>query len=69
MYRSNLGSQYETQANRLAADILMRAKLVRETYREDPDIASLARKFGVSTAAMEIRLKSLRIILPDKQGA
>ena len=60
MYRSHLGSIYETQANRLAADILMPIRLLKLSYQTDKSAQSLARKFGVSTAAMEIRLKALR---------
>ncbi|HEY1796355.1 MAG TPA: ImmA/IrrE family metallo-endopeptidase [Stellaceae bacterium] len=59
MYRSNLASIYETQANRLAADILMPAALVEDEFRNYRDIALLARRFDVSAAAMEIRLHSL----------
>jgi Zn-dependent peptidase ImmA (M78 family) len=64
MYRSDLSSAYETQANRLAAEVLMPSKLVRFEYSQAPvdkhlRASWLALKFKVSSAAMEIRLKSL----------
>ena len=62
MYRSMLSSEYETQANRLAAEILMPANLVKREFANDQDVTSLARKFDVSLAAMEIRLRGLRLI-------
>ena len=62
MYRSDLSTSHETQANRLAADILMPGHLLRREFAATNDIAALARRFDVSTAAMEIRLKSLRLI-------
>jgi hypothetical protein len=66
MYRSELSDAYETQANRLAAEILMPSKLVRFEYSHAPvdthlRASWLALKFKVSSAAMEIRLKSLRL--------
>lgn len=51
--------QHEVQANRLAAQIVMPGKLVREKFIEKPSVADLATDFGVSKAAMEIRLKTL----------
>jgi predicted transcriptional regulator len=62
MYRSDLSTAHETQANRLAADILMPGHLLRREFAETKDVAVLARRFDVSMAAMEIRLKSLRLI-------
>lgn len=59
MYRSHLSTDYESQANRLAADIVMPKNRVREQYGLDPNPASLAKKFEVSQQAMEIRIKHL----------
>jgi hypothetical protein len=59
MYRSALGSGYETQANRLAADILMPVGLVAKWRQRIPDAKDLARAFQVSPAAMDIRLKGI----------
>lgn len=62
MYRSTLTSRKETEANRLAADIVMPAKAVRlELERlgglRTEDIAEeLASMFRVSIPAMKIRL-------------
>lgn len=62
MYRSNLTSRKETEANRLAADIVMPAKVVgRELERlggkrTDESIEKLAALFQVSVSAMKIRL-------------
>jgi IrrE N-terminal-like domain len=63
MYRSKLGGQYERQANRLAADILMLAGLVRGYYRGGTmSYANLGEAFDVSTDAMRIRLQELKLI-------
>lgn len=51
--------QHEIQANRLAAQIVMPAPLVREKFARCKDVSQLAADFGVSKAAMEIRLKTL----------
>jgi predicted transcriptional regulator len=62
LYRSSLGDIYERQANRMAADILMPASLLRTYYREKtPAIAPLAHAFDVSMEAMAIRLNELRL--------
>lgn len=50
---------HEIEANRIAAQILMPAQLVTKEHEHTPDAATLATKFGVSKAAMEIRLKTL----------
>lgn len=62
LYRSTLSDAREAQANRLAADLLMPRGLVdewiekaRTLHVEDP-VEFLSDKFGVSTAAMKIRL-------------
>ena len=54
--------QHEIQANRIAAQIVMPAPLIREKYKEDQDAGRLATAFGVSKAAMEIRLKTLGLV-------
>ena len=59
---SPFNRQHEIQANRLAAQIIMPASLVREKYAENEDLASLAEEFDVSKLAMEIRLKTLGLI-------
>jgi Zn-dependent peptidase ImmA (M78 family) len=59
MYRSELGSVYETQANQLAADILMPIRLVKKWRQTLPDEKDLAKKFDVSEQAMKIRLKGM----------
>ena len=57
MYRSGLSSREETEANKLAADILMPyslvSSLVSSGHRTVPE---LAKKLGVSKTAMNIRL-------------
>ncbi|ATP43174.1 MULTISPECIES: ImmA/IrrE family metallo-endopeptidase [Pseudomonas] len=51
----------EVAANRFAAALLMPAALVKHMVMEQrvTDLARLARAFGVSTAAMEFRLKAI----------
>jgi len=62
MYRSNLTSRKETEANKLAADIVMPAKAVgRELERlggrrTDDVVEELAAMFRVSVPAMKVRL-------------
>lgn len=60
MYRSHLSDQYEVQANRLAADILMPFSTIRRLYNvnlsPDENVAGLAEAFDVSREAMKIRL-------------
>lgn len=62
LYRSGEPQAIEFEANRLAADIIMPpAKIEAELARIDSDISELviedlARTFGVSKAAMEIRV-------------
>jgi Zn-dependent peptidase ImmA (M78 family) len=60
MYRSKeLSSTYETQANQLAADILMPIRLVKKWRELLPNVKDLAKKFGVSEQAMSIRLSGI----------
>lgn len=63
LYRSKLNEWYETQANRLAADILLPANLVREAYKRDglKSFAALATRFDVSVDAIRIRLRELNL--------
>jgi IrrE N-terminal-like domain len=57
MYRSGLSSKEETEANRLAADILMPYTLVQNLVNEGfKTVPELAEKLGVSKTAMSIRL-------------
>lgn len=57
-----LSPQHEVQANRLAADLLMPANDVLATWGETKDVGAIAKRFKVSHAAAEIRLKNLRAI-------
>lgn len=50
---------HEIEANRIAAQILMPKELVELEHANKPDAGALAAKFGVSRAAMDIRLKTL----------
>lgn len=61
LYRSELTNGLEREANRLAADLLMPADQVRDQAAvvdaEETDVTkALARRFNVSSSAMEIRL-------------
>ena len=60
LYRSKLGAWYERQANRMAADILMPAALVRGLYRGGMrSLAFSSETLDVSDAAVRIRLSEL----------
>lgn len=66
LYRSGEPERIEYEANRLAADIVMPMALVQKVLQEEFDgvvteatIESLAARFQVSKAAMEIRLSTL----------
>lgn len=54
--------RHEVQANRLAAQIVMPAELVRAEAAKTRDAGVLAKAFRVSKPAMEIRLKTLGLI-------
>ena len=57
MYRSGLSSAEETQANQLAAQILMPFPLIQELINAGiKDVVALAQAFQVSQPAMKIRL-------------
>jgi len=61
MYRSELGSAVEAEANRLAADLLMPGRLIRrfvEAGAKSPE--ELAKKFNVSVQAMRLRIGGSR---------
>ncbi len=59
-YRSNLSSAQETEANKLAAEILMPYDLIKSVREKknisSQDAATLASEFNVSEVAMKIRL-------------
>jgi Zn-dependent peptidase ImmA (M78 family) len=60
MYRSSLGSFFETQANQYAAFVLMPPNLVRAAWNEGiKSFAGLATHFDVSQQAAEFRVKNL----------
>ena len=62
LYRSPLGGQIESEANHLAAQMLMPGPLVRNLYRNGlRSLAALCGAFQVSEEAMRIRLKQLRL--------
>lgn len=62
MYRSNLSSRYEVEANKFAADLVMPISFVNAKLKELGGVASeeaivaLANHFRVSQSAMRIRL-------------
>ena len=51
--------RHEVQANKMAARIIMPAKLVRRKHAEGMSAGEIAKAFKVSRAAMEIRLSTL----------
>ncbi|WP_165772113.1 ImmA/IrrE family metallo-endopeptidase [Niveispirillum lacus] len=59
LYRSPLGDQLETQANRLAAEILLPAQAVRAQVSVATSLGALAEYFKVSEAALRIRLQEI----------
>lgn len=63
MYRSaRLSDEYERQANRYAADLLMPARLVRAAWRDGVrSYADMAERFDVSAEAARIRMRDLRL--------
>ena len=63
MYRSDsLNDHMERMADRQAAEIILPAPLVIRAYRTfSQSIYPLAKAFGVSDAAMRIRLRELRL--------
>jgi len=61
LYRSSLSDEHERQANRMAADMLLPAPLVRSRYRTEKALSRISAAFNVSEDAMRIRLKELRL--------
>ena len=63
LYRSGLSTLQESQANRLAADILMPRHLVAKIFAKNTnhDIEVISNFFMVSPAAMKIRLGQLAL--------
>jgi predicted transcriptional regulator len=64
MYRSELSGHLESEANRLAADIVMPVRLVRRALQTERDPKKLASMFGVSEHAMKIRLGAMTTAAP-----
>ena len=62
---TTVGPEEEAAANRFAARILMPAEQVRAVAKEVNSVAELAKRFQVSKRAMEVRLSSLNLSLPD----
>lgn len=61
-YNSNINSRHETEANMFAASVLMPTEaLILKWNLGVRDIPTLSKEFQVSTSAMEIRLRSLRL--------
>lgn len=61
-YNTAVEHSHETQANQLAAQLLVPAKLLREIWAAgEHDVDGLAKKFQVSKQAMQIRLQSLNL--------
>lgn len=66
LYRSMLSDAREAEANRLAADLLMPIAVLKAANEKalrdgESDVTGrLAKEFGVSEAAMKIRLEQLR---------
>ena len=60
LYRSKeLSSYLEVEANKMAADILMPIRLLKQSFQEIRRLSALAELFQVSQQAMEIRLKGI----------
>lgn len=59
-YNSSITARHETEANMFAASVLMPTPIVRQLWESGvTGVSELASRFEVSTAAMEIRLRSL----------
>lgn len=57
MYRGGLSSREETQANQMAAEILMPFKLINKLMDEgESTLEGLAQRLQVSVVALKIRL-------------
>lgn len=65
MWRSGAGEQVEYQANRMAADLLMPAGLVRTLWNAGVEnVSVIARTFQASEVAARIRLEQLGLLPP-----
>lgn len=53
--------RHEVQANKMAARIIMPAKLIRQKHAEGMSVSEIAKAFKVSRPAMEIRLSTLSL--------
>ncbi len=60
-----VGADEEAAANRIAASILMPAEKVRSEALESASVDALAKRFQVSKKAMEIRLETLGVSVPN----
>lgn len=62
LYRSGAGETIEYEANRLASQIVMPERVLKDIYKQHGEqlneglVEELAERFGVSKAAMEIRM-------------
>ena len=61
-----INPMHEVQANRFAAELLMPTDAVRARAALTDDPADLARQFGVSPAAMRVRMESLGLRPPAR---
>lgn len=59
--RSQSSGGLEWEANSFAAQLLMPAVDVAREFTHEKDVAELAKKFGVSKAAMTIRVEKLKL--------
>lgn len=65
-YNANITPAHETEANRLAAGLLMPAKLVKSEHEScNGDLNTLSKRFQVSKEAMLYRLQSLSLPVND----
>jgi Zn-dependent peptidase ImmA (M78 family) len=55
-------SNYETEANHFAAELLMPEDMVRQDFEKTPVINKLKDKYGVSDEAMKYRLVNLGLL-------
>ena len=62
-FNPNVRPMHETEANQMAAYLLMPSDLVRSEFAAaGGDVEALSKKFQVSKRSMEIRLRGLRLI-------
>lgn len=61
-YNTRVEASHETEANQLAAELLVPGKALRQLWdKGERNLETLAKKFQVSRRAMEIRLKTLNL--------